>query len=215
MSGKINKIAIAFSILALGAAIAFAGQPGDYDSRDWNTGQFDRGDAGGGMGSTEGMRVVPYRIIRSIKPGRKILKKKKAWEYIGNLKQKLLSGNYTGEIFLRSAPDPTHNTISDGIIFNTNGGRNYYIKRRDGEHLVMLDVPGGRQEVKVTAANFPKFENAIHDDNGTPYVLFDRDGNEAAIVFVEWHTRVKQHFNKTGEVIVELEGAKSVRHRRR
>ncbi len=77
----------------------------------------------------------------------------------------------------------------------------------------MLDVPGGRQEVKVTKANFPKFENAIHDDNDAPYVLFDREGNEAAIVMVEWHTRVKQKFNENGEVIIILTGAKPVRRR--
>jgi hypothetical protein len=187
-----------------------AEQPGTYDSRDWNKGMFE---PGGGINSTEGLRVVPYRITRSIRPGRKMLKKKAAWEYIGNIKQKLLSGNYTGEILLRTKPDPKYNTLSDGIIFNTNGGRNYYIKRKDGEHLIMLDVPGGRQEIMVTDANYPKFENTMHDDNDIPYVLFDRDGNEAAIVFVEWHTRVKQKFNKGGEVIIELKGAAPARHR--
>ncbi len=190
---------------------AFTEQPGVYDSRDWNTGEFD---PGGSMGSTEGMRVVDYRIDSSIKPGREMLKKEKAREYIGNIKKKLLSGDYTGEVLLRSKPDPKYNTLSDGIIFNTNGGRNYYITRKDGDHMIMLDVDGGRQEVKVTKANFPKFENAIHDDNDAPYVLFDRDGNEAAIVMVEWHTRVKQKFNENGEVIIILTGAKPVRHRR-
>lgn len=216
MSGiksNIYKMAIIFSILVLAATIAFAGQPGDYDSRDWNEGQFDRGDAGGGMGTTEGMRVVPYRVTRRIKAGREMLKKKKAWKYIGNLKEKLFSGNYTGEILLRTKTDPKYNTLSDGIIFNTGGGRNYYITRRDGEHVIMLDVPGGRQEIKVTEVNYPKFENTLHDDNATPYVFFDQDGNEAAMVFVDWHTRVKQQFNKTGEVIIVLKGAKPARHR--
>lgn len=192
---------------------AFSEQPGTYDSRDWNTGRFDQGDAGGGMGSTEGMRVVPYRIDTRIKPGKKMLKKKEAWKYIGNMKRKLLSGNYTGEILLRTKADPKYNTLSDGVIFNTNGGRNYYITRRDGEHVIMLDVPGGRQEITVAESNFPKFENAIHDDNNTPYVLFDRDGAEAAIVFVEWHTRVKQKFNKTDEVIIMLQGAEPANKR--
>ncbi|MEA3305994.1 MAG: NUDIX domain-containing protein [Candidatus Omnitrophota bacterium] len=199
-------------VLVMLISCAFAEQPGVYDSRDWNAGEFD---AGGRMGSAEGMRVVPYRIDRSIKPGREMLKKKEAWEYIGNIKEKLLSGNYTGEILLRSRTDPRYNTLSDGIIFNTNGGRNYYIKRKNGEHMIMLDAPGGRQEVKVTKNNFAKFENTIHDDNDAPYVLFDCNGNEAAIVMVEWHTRVKQKFNENGEVIIILTGAKSVYHKTR
>ncbi len=205
-----RKVTIIFLLLTFEANIAFAVQPGTYDSRDWNVGEFD---PGGGMGSTEGMRVVPYRIDSGIKPAREMLRKDAAWEYIGGIKQKLFSGNYTGEILLRTKTDPKYNTLSDGIIFNTNGGRNYYIKRKDGEHTIMLDVPGGREEILVTEASFPKFENAIHDDNDTPYVLFDRDGNEAAIVFVEWHTRIKQKFNKTGEVIIILKGAKAARHR--
>jgi hypothetical protein len=209
---KLNmcKILLTLSILTAGATIAFPDQPGDYDSRDWNAGEFD---PGGGMGSTEGMRVVDYRITRRIKPGRKMLKKKGAWKYIGNIKERLLSGKYTGEILLRSKPDPTYNTLSDGVIFNTDEGRNYYITRKDGEHLIMLDAAGGRQEKTVTEDNFPKFENALHDDNSDPYVLFDSDGNEAAIIFVEWHTKVKQKFNKTGEVIISLKGASPARYR--
>lgn len=198
---------------AVGSAIVFAGQPGTYDSRDWNAGQFESSDPGGGMGSTEGMRVVSYYPTSRIKPGRKMLKKEAAWEYIGNLKQKLISGNYTGEILLRSKPDPKHNTLSDGIIFNAGGGRNYYVRRKDGEHIIMLDVPGGREEIKVTEANFPKFENTIHDDNDRPYVLFDQDGNEVAIVFLEWHTNIQQKFNNTGEVIIILQGTKPVSYR--
>ncbi len=207
---KMSKVITIFLVLIFGAAVALAAQPGEYDSRDWNAGAFE---PGGGMGTTEGMRIVPYRVTRKIKAGKKMLRKKTAWEYIGNIKEKLLSGNYTGEILLRSKPDPKHNTLSDGVIFNTNGGRNYYIDRKDGKHTIMLDVPGGREEVVVTGANYAKFENTLHDDNGTPYVLFDRDGNEAAIVFVDWHTRVKQQFNKTGEVIIELKGAAPARHR--
>ena len=212
MKLDIFKIVIVFLVLTLRVAITCAVQPGAYDSKEWNKGEFD---PGGRMGSTEGMRVVPHRIDSSIKPGREMLKKEAAREYIGDIKQRLLSGNYTGEILLRTKPDPKYHTLSDGIIFNTNGGRNYYIMRKDGKHTIMLDVPGGRQEVTVTEANFPKFENAIHDDNDTLYVFFDRDGNEAAIVFVEWHTRVKQKFNETGEVIIILKGARPVRHRRR
>lgn len=209
---NMGKIAVTFLVLMFTANIALAGQPGDYNSRDWNSGKFD---PGGGMGSTEGLRVVPYRIDTRAKPGRKMLRKKAAWEYIGNIKERLLSGNYTGEILLRSTPDPKRNTLSDGIIFNTNGGRNYYVTRKDGEHTIMIDAPGGRKEVLVTEANFPKFENTMHDDNDRPYVFFDKDGNEAAIVFVEWHTKVRQKFNKTGEVVIVLEGAKPARHRYR
>jgi len=209
---NMRGITAVFLLLVFGANIAFAAQPGDYNSRDWNAGDFD---PGGGMGSTEGMRVVPYRIDPRAKPGRKMLKKKAAQEYIGDIKERLLSGNYTGEILLRSTPDPTHNTLSDGMIFNTDGGRNYYVQRKDGEHEIMIDAPGGRKEMLVTTANFPKFENTMHDDNDRPYVLFDKDGNEAAIVFVERHTRVKQKFNKTGEVIIVLTGSKPARHRLR
>ena len=144
-----------------------------------------------------------------------MIKKKEAWEYIGNLKERLINGEYTGEILLRSAPDPKYNTLSDGIIFNTGGGRNYYVTRKDGEHTIMLDVPGGRKELTVTEENFPKFENAIHDDNGTPYVVFDQDGNEAAIIFLDWHTNIKQRFNKTGEVAIILKGARPARNRYR
>ncbi len=207
------KTVIVFLAIALDITIVFAAtQPGTYDSRDWNAGAFE---PGGGWGTTEGMRVVPYRIDTRAKPGRKILKKDAAWEYIGSIKDTLLSGHYTGEILLRTKTDPKYNTLSDGIIYNTNGGRNYYVKRKNGEHIILLDSPGGREEIIVTEANYSKFENAMHDDNASPYILFDQDGNEAAIVFVEWHTRVKQKFNKTGEVIIILKGAQAARHRYR
>jgi len=211
IKSTIHKILIIASILIFGTTVTFgATQPGSYDSRDWNSGAFE---PGGGWGTTEGMRVIPYRIDSSIKPGRKVLKKKAAWEYIGNIKERLLSGNYTGEILLRTKTDPKYNTLSDGIIYNTNGGRNYYVDRKDGKHTIMLDAPGGREEIVVTEGNYAKFENAMHDDNDSPYVFFDQDGNEAAIVFVEWHTRVKQKFNKNGEVVIILKGAPAARHR--
>ncbi len=209
MKLKISLYAFVFLIAVFGSARAYAIQPGDHENRDWNAGEFDNdSDPGGGMGSDEGLRVIDYNVDRRKKAGKKILSKKKAWEYIGDLKERLISGNYTGEILLRSAPDPKRNTISDGIIFNTGGGRNYYVKREDGNHIIMLDVPGGRKEKLVTEDNFPKFENTINDDNKSPYVLFDEDGSEAAIVFLEWHTNIKQKFNKTGEVVIILEGAR-------
>ena len=208
-----RKIAVVYLISIFISTIAFAGsQPGTYDSHDWNAGQFD---PGGGIGSSEGMRVVSYRIDPDLKPTKPMLKKEAALEYIGDIKEKLISGYYTGEILLRTKPDPKHHTLSDGTIFNTNGGRNYYITRKDGEHMIMLDSPGGRQEIVVTETNFPKFENAIHDDNGTPYVLFDLDGNEAAIVFLDWHTKIKQKFTETGDIIIILKGARPVRGRQR
>ena len=198
-----------FFVLTSGTMSAYAAQPGDHENRDWNAGEFDDdSDPGGGMGSDEGLRVIDYNVDRRKKPGREMLKKKKAWEYIGDLKERLISGDYTGEILLRSSPDPKRNTLSDGVIFNTGGGRNYYVKREDGHHIIMLDVPGGRREKKVTEANFPKFENTIADDNNRPYVLFGEDGDEAAIVFLEWHTDIRQKFNRTGEVVIILEGTR-------
>jgi len=209
MRSKMFVLAVVFLVLVFGSTAAYAVQPGDHENRDWNAGELDKdSDPSGGMGSDEGLRVIDYNVDRRKKPGKKMLKKKKAWQYIGDLRERLTSGNYTGEILLRSAPDPKHHTISDGIIFNKGGGRNYYVKREDGHHIIMLDIAGGRKEKIVTEENFPKFENAINDDNNRPYILFDEDGNEAAIVFLEWHTNIKQKFNKTGEVVIILEGAR-------
>ena len=75
-----HKMMVIFLVLVFKITFAFAVEPGGYDSRDWNEGQFD---PGGGWGSTEGVRVVHYRVDTGIKPGRKMLKKKAAWEYIG------------------------------------------------------------------------------------------------------------------------------------
>jgi len=208
-----NRFPAAILAVALTSSAAFALQPGAYNTRDWNAGIFC--EPGGGEESAEGLRTVSYNPDPGISPAREMLKKDAAWEYIGDLQERLFSGVYTGEILLRAKPDPKYNTLSDGIIFNTGGGRNYYARRKDGEHIIIIDAAGGRQEIAVTPETFFKFENSIHDDNDVPYVFFDREGNEAAILFAEWHTRVRQKFNETGEVIILLNGARPARHRYR
>ena len=67
----------------------------------------------------------------------------------------------------------------------------------------------------VFSLNLPKLKTIDDYNPALPTIMFDKDGNEAAIVFVEWHTRVKQKFNKTGEVIIMLTGAPAARHRYR
>jgi len=156
----------------------------------------------------EGARVVSVRYTGKIKAGKKLLRKKDAEEHIGDLRQKVTDGNYTGANLIRKARGVKYFNISDGVVFNANGGRFGFVKKKDGQYIIALDHPDGRKKDVVDEDNFHDFEIAINDDCRAPYVFFDQDGNEAAIVYLPRHVLIRQKFTKNGEVVLKIEDGK-------
>ena len=143
---------------------------------------------------------------------------KEAAEYLGDIKQHLLAGGYTCEILARSHRDSMHGRFSDGLIFNPGGGVFEYPKRKDGEHIIVLDSPGGREEDPLTEDLWrQKIDNVLSDDNNIPYVFLDDNKKELAVVFVGNDTQVsaKMREDQTIEISISVRGGKENRGRRR
>ncbi|MFH0877988.1 MAG: hypothetical protein V1863_07185, partial [Candidatus Omnitrophota bacterium] len=106
----------------------------------------------------EGDRKIFLNIDRRAKLPKPYLKKRKAQAYIGSLddlKQKVTANHTTSENVIRHAKSPRFLNLSDGIIFNTNGGKIGYVERRDGSYIVIIDYPDGR---KLDVVDEPLFE---------------------------------------------------------
>ena len=146
-----------------------------------------------------------------------VLKGGEADKYLGNLKGRILGGKYTYEILSRSHRDAMHGRFSDGLIFNTGGGNFTYPKRKNGDHIVLIDAPDGREEDPVTEDAWrQKIQNTLSDDNDIPYVFLDDTGKELAIVYVGKGTQVTSSMTPEGLLRVELlvEGAREARNLR-
>jgi len=104
------------------------------------------------------------------------------------------------------------------VIFNTQGGKFLYPRRHDGDHLVVIDAPSGREEDPVTEDSWrQKIQNAISDDNGIPYVFLDDQKNEIAILYVGKGTQVTYRINPDGflEIALKIESLGGMRGKRR
>ncbi len=124
------------------------------------------------------------------------LKGEEAVQYLGELKAHLLSGKYTYEILSRSHRDAMYGRFSDGIIFNTDGGNFLYPRRRDGNHIVVVDSPQGREEEPVTEDNWRQvIQNNLSDDNKFPYVFLDDSKKEIAILYVGKGVQISSKMN--------------------
>ena len=114
-----------------------------------------------------------------------VLKNQEAAQYLGDVEKHFLSTPYTYDILSRSHRDAMHGRFSDGVIFNTGGGLFRFLKRKDGDHLVILDSADGRQEDPVNAEEWrKKISNNLSDDNNNPIIFLDESGKEMAVVFV-------------------------------
>lgn len=155
----------------------------------------------------EGDRVIMLKIDRKAKLPKKFLKRNEASAYIvslDNLKEKVTENLYTSENVIRHAKSDHFLNLSDGIIFNTGGGKIGYASRKDGAYTIILDYPEGRKLEVVDEALFDKYSNVINDDCTVPYVFFDKDGNEAAIVYLPKSMLVYQYVTTDGLIAIEV-----------
>lgn len=155
----------------------------------------------------EGNRVIALKIDKKAKLPKKFLKRNEAQANIGSmddLKNKVTGNLYTGENVIRHEKSPRFLNISDGIIFNTGGGKIGYVSRKDGAYTMILDYPEGRKLEVVDEALFDKYSNVINDDCTVPYVFFDKVGNEAAIVYLPKSMLVYQYITVDGSVAIEV-----------
>ena len=144
-----------------------------------------------------------------------VLRGDEAAHTLGDIKAHIFAGKYTYEILSRSHRDAMHGRFSDAVIFNPGGGNFLYPKRKDGQHIFVIDSPGGREEDPVTEDNWrQKISNALSDDNRIPYVFFDDAQNELAIVYVGTGTQVTPKINGDNllEIELEVEGARDARN---
>lgn len=174
----------------------------NLDSIEWNQGDFKAGE-GFLMGEKP---LEKHRLKKRTKPERKMLKRKKAEEYIGDLSEKLLSTPYSAKIFMRRRPDLKHGCKTDGIIFNTGGGNFGFWTHSDGFYELILDTEGGRTEEMVTEERLGKYFNYIEDEKlSKAFVIFDKEGDEAALLYMPFGTLVKQYFTDKDNVFLEIE----------
>ncbi|MBI5873446.1 MAG: hypothetical protein HZB36_04805 [Candidatus Omnitrophica bacterium] len=154
----------------------------------------------------EGDRKVLLKIDKKAKMSKPFLKRKQAQDYIvtsEDLKKRVTGNLYTGENVIRHDKSPRFQNLSDGIIFNTGGGKIGYAKRKDGSFIVIIDYPTGRKLRDVNEAVFDEFANVINDDCTVPYVFFDKEGQEAAIVYFPSSMVVSQYLTQDGLVAIE------------
>ena len=147
-----------------------------------------------------------------------VLTGNEASRHLGDLKGHLLAGPYTYEILGRNHRDAMYGRFSDGVIFNTQGGKFLYPRRHDGDHLVVIDAPDGREEDPVTEDAWrQKIQNAISDDNRIPYVFLDDQKNEIAILYVGKGTQVIYRINPDGllEIALKIDSLGGMRGKRR
>jgi hypothetical protein len=174
----------------------------NLDSIEWNQGDFKAGE-GFVMGEKP---LEKHRLNKRAKPKRKMLLRKKALAYIGDLEEKLLSRPYSAKIFIRRKIDRKRGRRTDGIIFNTDGGNFGFWTHSDGFYELILDTEGGRTEEMVTKERLGKYFNYINDEKLTKvYVIFDKEGNEAALLYMPFGTLVKQYFTDKDNVFLEIE----------
>ncbi len=155
----------------------------------------------------EGDRVIVLNIDRKARLPKKYIKRAEAKKYIGSLddlKARVTKNLYTGENVIRHGKSDRFLNLSDGIIFNTGGGKIGYAQRRDGAYTVIIDYTDGRKLEEVNEEIFDEYVNVINDDCPYPYVFFDKDGQEAAIMYLPKSMRVFQYLTKDGLVAIEI-----------
>ncbi|MGH7197485.1 MAG: hypothetical protein ACREH5_01930, partial [Candidatus Omnitrophota bacterium] len=102
-------------------------------------------------------------------------------------------------------------------IFNAGGGNFLYPRRKNGDHIIVIDAPDGREEEPVTEAIWrQKLQNALSDDNPIPYVYLDDAGKEIAVLYVGKGTNVsaKASADSLLQISLEVPGSKGSGKRR-
>ena len=147
-----------------------------------------------------------------------VLKGREAAAHVGDSKAHFIGKNYTFEMLKRSHRDAMHGRFSDALLFNADGGLFEYLRRKDVNHLILIDSPNGREEEPVTEEAWRKeIQNTLSDDNREPVVYLDDKGKELAVVFIGSGTQIRGKMTDSGRLQIELtvEGGKDNRGRRR
>jgi hypothetical protein len=133
------------------------------------------------------------------------LKDEEARQYVGDARTKFTSSNYTYEILSRSHRDAMNGRFSDATLFNPGGGNFLYLRRKDGDHRLVIDSTAGREEEPVTEAAWrQRIDNALSDDNNIPLVFLDDSRKELAVIFIGKRTNVSQRLNSDGLLEIEI-----------
>lgn len=146
------------------------------------------------------------------------LKGDEAKSFIGDIKTHVMAGRYTYEILSRSHRDAMHGRFSDALIFNPEGGNFRYPRRKNGDHILVIDDPSGREEEPVTEDDWRrKIGNTLSDDNNIPYVFLDDSRRELAILYVGKGTEVTSKMNAQNllEITIKVDGGQGGRSSRR
>jgi hypothetical protein len=139
------------------------------------------------------------------------LKGKEAAGHVGDAKEHFADKGYTYEILKRSHRDSMHGRFSDGVIFNPGGGPFHYVRRKDGDHVIRIDDPEGREEEAVSEANWNSIQNTLSDDSKDAVVFLDDTGKEMAVVYIGRGTKLEGKTADSGhlELSLSVDGAGS------
>lgn len=134
-----------------------------------------------------------------------LIKGGKAKEYVGEFSKKFSAGTYTLQVLTRNLPNPSTQAKIDGIVFNAQSGSFRYIRRQDGNHILILLSYKKTPTLKIDASNLASFEQMVKDNKLVPYVLLDNDGAELAIIYTISNAKVIGRQRKNKNVYLEIE----------
>ena len=140
-----------------------------------------------------------------------VLKQDEAKNYLGDVKAHILAGSYTYDILSRNHRDSMHGRFSDGVLFNPTGGKNLFLRRKDGDYKMVINSPDGREKDPVNEDNWrQRINNVLSDDNTFPTIFLDDAKKELVLVFVGRGTQVTGQMNDKGllEISISVEGAR-------
>ena len=145
----------------------------------------------------------------------KHVKGKEARNYVGDAKTKFTNGEYSYEVLKRSHRDSMNARQSDAVIFNRQGDKFLYNRRKDGDHDIVLNDPKGRTEDPATANPlvWNPIQNTLSDDHPHPHVFFDNQGNEIAVVYIGRKTQLTGKLNRDNLLRLRIK-VKQVKKRR-
>ena len=132
---------------------------------------------------------------------------KEAYKYIGTFRKKITFGSYCGVVLERRGPHPRTQARIDALIISPWGDTVRYIRRRDSDHRVKLNVTEGKRVQRITEGDSAYYENMIEENKLNPYVFFNREGKEIFIVYCALTPCIiKWYQDAEGEILVTLKG---------
>lgn len=132
---------------------------------------------------------------------------KEADKYIGTLKEKVIFCSYSAIILERRNPHPRTQARVDALLLSPCGNIFRYIRHRDSDHRLKLNVTRGKEAECVTKENISYYERVIEENKLKPHVFFNEEGNEAFIVYCAFiPCIVRWYQDEKGEILFTLKG---------